>query len=157
MARLIEFKKTEAELFEALSVVFFVTDQPTPAENKASIKAEDMFEKYGIPAKESKFKDASCGFCGSRLARMPRIYTFKEDSNGVDLILEDKIFDYIESRFDKWQIITSPALKRPFETLRERFEKAKNNKDLSDYDQIAAYIKSRDTVVVSKASTTAAE
>ena len=63
MAKLLEFKPEESVLFEALSVVFFVADQPTPAENKASIKAEDLFEKHGIEAKDSKFKTVACPAC----------------------------------------------------------------------------------------------
>lgn len=143
MARLIEFKSTEAELFEALSVVFFVADQPAPAENKASIKAEDLFEKYGVPAIESKFKTAQCGFCGMRMAKMPRIYTLPE-GKGADFTLDDKVFEYMESRFDKWQQIADPAMKRPFETLKDMFAAAKSKDAPQDYDAITDYIKKRD-------------
>ena len=143
MAKLLEFKKDESELFEALSVIFFVADQPSPAENKSSIKAEDAFDKYGVPATDSKFKTVNCGFCQQRVMKMPRIYTLPE-GKGADMILDDKIFEYIASRFEQWKQITDPALKRPFETLKERIEAAKSNKSLDDYEKITAYLKARD-------------
>ncbi len=147
MARLIIFKSTEYELFEALSSIFFLTDQPTPAEVKASIKSEDLFDKFGVPAKDSKFKTAACSYCGSRLGRMPKIYTLPE-GKGADLILDDKVFDYLESRFEKLQQIPDPAMKRPFDTLRTRFEDAKNAKNLQDFDQILTFLKMRDEVKI---------
>lgn len=143
MARLLEFKKDEADLFEALSVVFFVADQPSPAENKSSIKAEDAFDKYGVPAKDSKFKTVNCGFCEQRVMKMPRIYTLP-DGIGADMVLDDKVFEYIESRFEKWKQITDPAMKRPFEALKERIDAAKANKELQDFDAISKYLKARD-------------
>src|SRR3990167_6232214 len=143
MAKLLEFKPEESVLFEALSVVFFVADQPTPAENKASIKAEDLFEKHGIEAKDSKFKTVACPACRQRVMVNPRIYTLPE-GRGADIKMDDRIFDYIYSRFDQWKVIVDPALKRPFEALKEKFEEAKSNKNLSDYDQIEAYLKKRD-------------
>lgn len=142
MAKLIEFKSTEAGLFEALSVIFFTSDQPSPAETKASIKAEDLFEKYGILTKDSKFKTVSCSFCGQRIAVVPRIYTLPE-GKGADLILDDKVFEYMDGRFEKWQVITDPAMKRPFDTLRDRFAEAKANKKLDDLDSIMEYLKAR--------------
>lgn len=142
MAKLVEFKSSEADLFEALSVIFFTADQPAPAENKASIKAEDAFDKYGIPTKESKFKTVECTFCKQRMMISPRIYTLPEGA-GADLILDDKVFDYMQSRFDKWQAIPDAKLKRPFEELKDRFEEAKKSK-LDDFDKIAAHLKERD-------------
>ena len=143
MARLIEFSKNDAELFEALSVIFFVADQPAPNENKASIKAEDAFDKYGVPTTESKFKTVNCSFCGQRVMKTPRIYTLPE-GQGADLILEDKVFEYMNGRFEKWQQITDPAMKRPFEALKDKFADAKSAKDLDDFDKIQAYLKVRD-------------
>ncbi len=143
MARLIVFKSTESELFEALSSIYFLTDQPSPAEVKASIKSEDLFDKFGVIAKDSKFKTAACSYCGSRIGRMPKIYTLPE-GKGADLILDDKVFDYLESRFDKLQQIPDPAMKRPFDALRTRFEEARNDKNLQEFDQIAMFLKTRD-------------
>src|SRR3990167_2346042 len=144
MAKLIEFKPEDSALFEALSIVFFVADQPTPAENKASIKAEDLFEKYGVEARDSKFKTVACPACSQRVMVNPRIYTLPEGT-GADMVIEDKVFDYIYSRFDKWQQIIDPALKRPFETLKDIFEAAKNNKSLDDFDKIKTYLADRDS------------
>ena len=145
MARLIVFKQDEAELFEAFSSIFFLTDQPAPTEVKASIKAEDLFEKFGVIPKESKFKTVACGYCGTRLGKMPKLYTLPE-GKGADFILDDKVFEYLESRFSKMNQIVDPAMKRPFDTLQTRFEDAKNEKSLQDYDQITAFLKARDTV-----------
>lgn len=143
MAKLIEFKSNEAELFEALSVIFFTADQPNPSELKESIKAEDIFEKFGVPATESKFRTVDCPHCRQRMFQMPRIYTL---TGPVDIIVEDKVLDYIQSRFDKWQVIGDNKMKRPFVQLRERFEDVKKSK-LDDYDKIQAYIKQRDAAV----------
>ena len=145
MAKLIEFKKTESELFEALSVIFFTVDQPSPAENKSSIKAEDLFQKYGKETKESQFKNTNCGFCGNRIGHNPRIFTLPEGS-GADLVLDDKVFEYMESRFDKWQSIIDSKLKRPFEELKDRFAAAKTAKNLQDFDGIMSHLKTRDVL-----------
>ena len=142
MARLIEFKSSESELFEVLSVIFFTADQPSPAENKASIKAEDAFDKYGVPTKESKFKTIDCTFCKQRIMISPRIYTLPAGT-GADLILDDKVFDYIHTRFDKWQVILDSKLKRPFEELKDRFDETKRSK-LDDFDKIRKYLEDRD-------------
>lgn len=152
MARLIEFSSKEAGLFEALSVVFFVADAPSPGENKASIKAEDAFEKYGVPATDSKFKTVACPACGQRVARIPRIYTLPE-GKGADMILDDKVFDYIHGRFEKWERISDPNMKRPFELLKDRFDDAKKSKDLDDFDKITAYLTARDKPVSEAAKT----
>ena len=142
MAKLLEFKAEESALFEALSVIFFGSDQPTPAENKASIKAEDLFEKYGVESRDSKFKFSACPACRQRVAVNPRIFTLPEGC-GADLKMDDKVFEYIHSRFEQWKIIPDPALKRPFEALKDKFEAAKTNRDLDDYDKIEAYLKKR--------------
>ncbi len=149
LARLIVFKQNEAELFEAFSSIFFLTDQPAPTEIKASIKAEDLFEKFGVTPKESKFKTAACGYCGTRLGRMPKIYTLPE-GKGADLVLDDKVFEYMESRFNKMQQIIDPAMKRPFDILQTRFDDAKTSK-LEDYDSISAFLKARDEIKVATA------
>ena len=143
MARLVEFTKKESELFEALSVVFFGADTPEPKEIKTSIKAEDLFIKHGKETKDSIFKLAKCPLCGMRAGINPRIYTLPENT-GCDLIMDDKVFDYIFSRFDKWQAIIDNCLKRPFSDLQDRFEKAKKNEELDDYNKIAKYIATRD-------------
>lgn len=145
--KLIEFKAGEGELYEALSIIFFGADGPSPKELKASIKAEDAVEAAGVEIKDSKFKLSQCPFCRQRNSINPRIYTLPE-GKGADLILEDRIFDYIASRFDAWQVIPDAKLKRPFVELQDRFDAAKSNKDLDDLTKITEYIKTRDAAPV---------
>lgn len=142
--RLLEFKQNEGELYEALSVIFFGADGPSPKDLKVSIKAEDIIEQHGIETRDSKFKLSQCPFCRQRNSINERVYTLFE-GRGADLILDDRVFDYIHSRFDQWQIIPNAKLKRPFAELLDRFEAAKANKDLDDADKIRKYIDKRDT------------
>jgi len=146
--KLVEFKAGEGELFEALTVVFFGADTPSPKELKASNKAEDAIEQHGIEAKDSKFKTVNCPLCRQRAGINPRIYTLP-DGKGADLVLDDKVFDYILSRFDMWSQIVDPKLKRPFVELQDRFEAAKSRQDgsgkpLDDIDRIKKYLEKRD-------------
>ena len=140
--KLVEFKPNEGDLYEALSVIFFGADGPSPKELKASIKSEDAIEAAGVEMKDSKFKLSQCPFCRQRNSINPRIYTLPE-GRGADLILDDNVFDYIHSRFEIWQMITDTKLKRPFVELQERFDTAKANRDLDDITKINEYIKKR--------------
>ena len=149
--RLVEFKADEAELFQALSIVFFGADVPEKGNIKASIKAEDEFSKYP-EIKDSAFKPVRCPFCRTVRFTNPRICTLP-DGKGADLILDDKVFDYILGRFDAWQQIEAPKLKRPYVELQERFEAAKtrkgfDEKPLDDFKSIQVYIEKRDNSAV---------
>lgn len=145
MAKLVEFAPSESDLLEAFSVIFFTADTPAPNEVKSSIKAEDWFEANCDPAPDSKFKTVACPFCGVRIAKNPRIYTLKS-GRGADFVVDDKVFEYVAGRFDKWTQIVDPSLKRPFVELRERFDAAKSRRDLDDFDKIKAHIAARDGV-----------
>ena len=142
--KLVEFKPGEGDLYEAFSVIFFGADGPSPKELKASIKAEDAIEASGVETKDSKFKLSQCPFCRQRNSINPRIYTLPE-GKGADLILDDKVFEYMHSRFDIWSAIADTKLKRPFVELQERFDTAKANKDLDDITKITAYIQTRNS------------
>lgn len=146
--KLVEFKPNEGDLYEALSVIFFGADGPSPKELKASIKSEDTIEAAGIEIKDSKFKLSQCPFCRQRNSINPRIYTLPE-GKGADLILEDRIFDYIHARFDAWQMIPDAKLKRPFAELQDRLDAAKSNKELDDITKINEYLRKRDSAVSS--------
>src|SRR3990167_11357717 len=141
--RLIEFKPGESDLYEAFSVIFFGADGPSAKDVRMSIKAEDAIEAHGVEMKDSKFKLSQCPFCRQRNAISPRIYTLP-DGKGADLILDDRVFDYMHSRFDQWSVIADARLKRPFADLQDRFDTAKNNRDLDDSDKIRKYIEKRD-------------
>ena len=143
--KLVEFKAVESDLYEALSVVFFGADGPSPKELKASIKAEDAIEAAGVETKDSKFKLGQCPACRQRNSINPRIYTLP-DGKGADLILDDKVFEYIHARFDVWSAIPDTKLKRPFVELQERFDAAKSNKDLDDATKINEYLKKRNSL-----------
>ncbi len=149
--RLIEFKASEAELFEALTIIYFSSDAPDPkTELKASIKAEDILSAYP-ESKDSTLKMVGCPFCRKAVFGNPRIYTLPED-RGTDLILDDRVFDYIFSRFSAWEKIVDAKMKRPFAELQERFDAAKtrkgfDEKPLDDIERIQAYIAKRDAPV----------
>ena len=143
--KLIEFKADESALFEALSVIFFGADGPSPKQLHASIKAEDAFIQHGIETRESVFKMAACPYCNQRIGQYERVFKLP-DGKGADMILEDRVFEYIHSRFEAWTMIRDAHLKRPFAELQERFAAIAANRDVDDIFKIRKYIENRDTV-----------
>ena len=142
--KLIEFRPGESHLFEALSVIFFGADGPSPKQLHASIKAEDAFINYGIETRESLFKMAACPYCNQRIGQYERVFKLP-DGKGADMLLEDRVFEYIHSRFDAWTMIRDSHMKRPFAELQARFAVIASNRSMDDIDKIIKYIEQRDS------------
>lgn len=119
MARLLSFAKEDRKDFEALWILYRLTDRPDGKNVKTSIRLEDQFRKHSEEG--GSIKLSLCPGCGQRIAVHEDLRTI---AKSVDFLLEREEFDYLKASLDKWQAIP-PELKRHFAAIQDKLDECK--------------------------------